>query len=215
VDPSRHRPPSHGPAPARVAFALVAASTLLHVAYSGLVPLSPQEAYYWQYARHPALSYFDHPPAAAWTIHATTWLLGHGERAVRLAAAIWSAVFSTFLFLAGRRLFGERVALLALATLLVVPFFNLGQVIITPDAPLAAAWVAAFYFTVRALDEGRGAWLLAAGAATGVAALGKYTGFLLAPQILAALLLDRRGGACSPRPGPGSAWGSPSSSSRR
>jgi 4-amino-4-deoxy-L-arabinose transferase-like glycosyltransferase len=171
----------------------VAFSALLHVAYAGTIPLAPQEAYYWQYARHPALSYFDHPPAAAWTIRAFTRLLGESARVVRLAAVAWSVVFCLFFFLSGRRLFGPRVALLATATMLVTPFFSLGQTIITPDGPLAAAWIAAFYFTVRALQEERAAWLLAAGAATGLAGLSKYTGFLLAPQILLALLLDARG----------------------
>jgi 4-amino-4-deoxy-L-arabinose transferase-like glycosyltransferase len=75
----------------------------------------------------------------------------------------------------------------------VAPIFALGQTVITPDAPLLSGWAAALYFTVRALDEERGAWLLAAGAAVGWAALGKYTGWLLAPQIFLALLLDRRG----------------------
>lgn len=179
--------------PALAALLLFAFSTFLHVAYAGLIPLSPQEAYYWQYARHPALSYFDHPPAAAWTIRAFTLLLGNGERTIRLAAALWSSVFGFFFFLAGRRLFGARVALLASAMLLVTPFFSLGQTIITPDGPLVAGWVAALYFTVRALQGGRGAWLVAAGLAVGVASLGKYTGFLLAPQILLALVLDSRG----------------------
>ncbi|MBS1109105.1 MAG: 4-amino-4-deoxy-L-arabinose transferase [Anaeromyxobacteraceae bacterium] len=187
-------PPSERtPSDAAVAFLLVAFSTLMHVAYAGSPPLSPQEAYYWQYARHPALSYFDHPPAAAWTIRAFTLLLGDSERVVRLAAASWSAVFCLFFFLAGRRLLGSRAALAALAMMLVTPFFSLGQTIITPDIPLVAGWIAAFYFTVRALQDERPAWLLAAGLATGVAALGKYTGFLLLPQILLALLLDPRG----------------------
>jgi 4-amino-4-deoxy-L-arabinose transferase-like glycosyltransferase len=176
-----------------VAFLLVAVSTLLHVAYAGAFPLTPQEAYYWQYARHPALSYFDHPPAAAWTIRAFTALLGDSERVIRLAAASWSAVFCFFFFLAGRRLVGSRGALLAVGTMLVTPFFSLGQTIITPDGPLVAAWVAAFYFTIRALQDERPGWLLAAGVAAGVSALGKYTGLLLLPQILAALLLDARG----------------------
>jgi len=178
---------------ATAATLLVAFSTLLHVAYAGAVPLSPQEAYYWQYARHPALSYFDHPPAAAWTIRAFTLLLGDSERTVRLAAAGWSAIFCLFFFLAGRRLLGSRPALAATAMMLVTPFFSLGQTIITPDGPLVAGWIAAFYFTVRALQDDRPAWLLAAGLAAGVASLGKYTGFLLLPQIFLALLLDRRG----------------------
>ena len=185
--------PRRTPSDAAIAFLLVAVSTVLHVLYAGALPLTPQEAYYWQYARHPALSYFDHPPAAAWTIRFFTLLLGDSERVVRLAAASWSAIFCLFFFLVARRLVGSRGALLVVATMLVTPFFSLGQTIITPDGPLAAGWIAAFYFTVRAIQDDRPAWLLAAGVSTGVAALGKYTGFLLLPQILAALLLDPRG----------------------
>jgi 4-amino-4-deoxy-L-arabinose transferase-like glycosyltransferase len=179
--------------PERLALLLVAASIALHLALAGLVSLSPQEAYYWQVARHPDLSYFDHPPLAAWTIHLTTALFGQGERAVRLAAALHGGLFAFFFFLAGRRLFGSRAALWAMVAALATPLFALGQTVITPDAPLLAGWAAALYFTVRALDEERGAWLLAAGAAVGFATLGKYTGWLLAPQVFLALLLDARG----------------------
>lgn len=178
---------------ALLALLLVAGSIALHLALAGLVPLSPQEAYYWQYARHLDLSYFDHPPLAAWTIRLTTALAGSGERGVRLAAALHAGVFALFLFLAGRRLFGARAALGALVAAALTPLFSLGEVVITPDAPLLAGWAAALYFTARALEEARGPWLVAAGAAVGAAALGKYTGWLLAPQILAALLADPRG----------------------
>ncbi|HEX8910612.1 MAG TPA: glycosyltransferase family 39 protein [Anaeromyxobacteraceae bacterium] len=179
--------------PAQVAFALVAASLALHAYLSGLLPLSPQEAYYWQWGRHLDLSYFDHPPLAAWTIRLTTAFLGDGERGVRAAALVHAGLFALFFFLAGRRLFGGRAALLATAAGVLTPLYALGQSVITPDTPLLAGWAAALYFTVRALDEERGPWLLAAGAAVGLAALGKYTGWLLAPQIFLALLLDARG----------------------
>jgi 4-amino-4-deoxy-L-arabinose transferase-like glycosyltransferase len=175
------------------ALAIVAATTLLHVAYAGAFALSPQEAYYWQWSRHVALSYFDHPPLAAWTIRAATAAAGDSERAIRLAAAFHSAVFSIFLWLSARRLFGRRAALAAIAAGAAVPLFSIGQVIITPDGPLLSGWAMALYFTVRALDEERSAWLVAAGAAVGWATLGKYTGFLLLPQILALLLWDPRG----------------------
>ncbi len=179
--------------PARAALLLVGASLLLHVGYAGLVPLSPQEAYYWSWGRRLALSYFDHPPLAAWTIRGFTQLLGDGERAIRLAAAFHSGLFFLFLFLTGRRLFGERAALLATAFGLLAPITSLGQVVITPDGPLLSGWAACLYFTVRALDEEDGRWLLAAGLATGLAALGKYTAFMLVPQLGLALLLDPRG----------------------
>ena len=157
----------------RRALALIAAATAAHVIFAGMVPLSPQEAYYWQYARHLALSYFDHPPLASWTIRGFTSLFGDGERAIRLAAAFHSGLFFLFLFLAGRRLFGEKAALLATAFGLLAPITALGQVVITPDGPLLSGWAACLYFMVRALDEEDGRWLLAAGLATGLAALGK------------------------------------------
>jgi 4-amino-4-deoxy-L-arabinose transferase-like glycosyltransferase len=177
----------------RLALAVIAATLVFHVAYSGLLALSPQEAYYWEWSRHLDLSYFDHPPLVAWTIRAATEVFGQGERAVRLAAAFHSAVFSVFLWLTIRRLFGARAALLGMVAAAAIPLFSLGQVIATPDGPLLSGWAMALYFTVRALDAERPAWLLAAGAATGWAVLGKYTGFLLAPQILLVLLLDPRG----------------------
>jgi 4-amino-4-deoxy-L-arabinose transferase-like glycosyltransferase len=179
--------------PARLALLLVAGCLLVHVALAGWIPLSPQEVYYWQYARHLDLSYFDHPPLAAWTIRLATCALGDGARAIRAAAALHAALFGGFFFLAARRLFDARIALFAIVALLVTPLFSLGTTVITPDAPLLAGWAAALYFSVRAVDEERGPWLLAAGAAVGWATLGKYTGWLLAPQILLLLLLDPRG----------------------
>jgi hypothetical protein len=177
----------------RRALLLFAAVTVFHVAYAGWLALSPQEAYYWEWSRRLDLSYFDHPPLAAWTIRLFTALLGESERVVRLAAALHSTIFSAFLWLTTRRLFGSRAALLAIAGGAVVPLFSIGQVIITPDGPLLSGWAMALYFTVRALDDDRPEWLLAAGAAAGWAMLGKYTGFLLLPQILALLLWDPRG----------------------
>jgi 4-amino-4-deoxy-L-arabinose transferase-like glycosyltransferase len=191
--PSAWRPALRAIPPARAALVLIAASVGLHVLYGGLLALSPQEAYYWAWSRRLALSYFDHPPLAAWTIRLATEALGASERAIRLAAAGHAALFLSFLFLAGRRLFGARAALLALGLTLIAPITSLGQVIITPDGPLLSGWAAALYFTVRALDEERGGWLLLAGLATGCAALGKYTALLLVPQIALALLLDARG----------------------
>ena len=185
--------PTPDPRLDRLSLAILALSLLFHVAYAGFFALSPQEAYYWEWSRHLDLSYFDHPPLVAWTIRLVTAVLGDGERAIRVSAALHSGVFAAFLWLSARRLFGSPAALVAIAGAAVVPLFSLGQVISTPDAPLLSGWTMALYFTIRALDEERPAWLLAAGGAVGWAVLGKYTGFLLLPQILLALLLDARG----------------------
>jgi 4-amino-4-deoxy-L-arabinose transferase-like glycosyltransferase len=179
--------------PTALAVLLVTASLSFHLWWAGQVQLSPQEAYYWQFSRHLDVSYFDHPPLAAWTIRAATELFGESERAIRVAAALHAAIAAVFMFLAGRRLFGPAAAVAALAVALATPIFSLGQAIITPDGPLLAGWIACLYFTTRAVQEERGTWLVAAGVAAGFASLGKYTGWLLPPQILVALLADVRG----------------------
>ena len=40
------------------------------------VPLVPDETYYWEWSRHLAAGYFDHPPAIAWLVRAGTALVG-------------------------------------------------------------------------------------------------------------------------------------------
>lgn len=50
-----------------------------------------QEAYYWSYAQHPDLSYYDHPPDA-WPrlIWLGTAVLGDGALGVRLGTLLWA-----------------------------------------------------------------------------------------------------------------------------
>jgi 4-amino-4-deoxy-L-arabinose transferase-like glycosyltransferase len=190
-DPS---PAADAPSAGAAALALVAITTLFHVWYSGRLQLTPEEAYAWQHARHLDLGYLEQPPLVAWTIRAAVELLGTSERVVRLPAALFAAAAGGFFFAAGRRLFGAAPALVALAAALCTPLFALGQSIVSPAVPLVAAWCAALYFTVRAL-QGHAAWLAAAGAAAGVAALAGHSGLLLAPLVLAAAGADARGRA--------------------
>jgi 4-amino-4-deoxy-L-arabinose transferase-like glycosyltransferase len=48
----------------------IIALLVLRLITAFLIELTPQEAYYWNYAIHPSLSYFDHPPVVAWVIRA-------------------------------------------------------------------------------------------------------------------------------------------------
>src|SRR4249920_2366275 len=49
-----------------------------------ILPVLPEEAYHWCYARHPALGYYDHPPCIAWMIGAGRLLLGDTALGIRL-----------------------------------------------------------------------------------------------------------------------------------
>ena len=95
----------------------------------------PARAYYWEWARRLDLSYFDHPPLAAWTIALTTGVFGGSPGALRLAAAPRrSSALSGGSPSGGSSARAWRSV--ALAGALIVPLFALGQVIVTPDAPL-------------------------------------------------------------------------------
>ena len=164
----------------RVGFlALAAYLFALRVAYVGALELLPEEAYYWSYSQHLALSYLDHPPLVAWLIAGSTALLGQTEWAVRLPALACSLVTAGFAFALAGRWLGKTAAAATLALCAALPFFFASGVLMTPDAPLTAAWCGALYFLWRALvDEKPRAWW-GAGLCIGLGLLAKYTIALL------------------------------------
>lgn len=58
--------------------------TLYHVITGATLSLSDDGAYYWEWSRHLALSYYDHPPVIAYLIWASTSLFGSSPLAIRL-----------------------------------------------------------------------------------------------------------------------------------
>src|SRR3954466_7411937 len=85
-------------APLRAVPWLIAALVLLRIGYLGFAELFPEEAYYWNYAKHLDIGYLDHPPMVAWLIHLGTWLFGNNEFGVRLFAVLSSLTAGFFAF---------------------------------------------------------------------------------------------------------------------
>ncbi len=164
---------------------------VLRLVYLGQVELAPQEAYYWNYSQHLDIGYLDHPPLVAWII-AASLALGGGEFFVRLPAVLAWAAMLAFAVGFARDLAGPgnapRAALLA-ATL---PYFFVIGVLMTPDAPLAAAWAAALFFLQRALLGGKPVAWVGAGAAIGIGMLSKYTMALVPAAALVFVVVDAR-----------------------
>src|SRR5205085_3003638 len=94
-------------------FALLILSIGARVVAMARVPLIPEEAYYWMYAQHPALSYFDHPPMVAWTIALGTHFFGNTELGVRIVGCLLMCAASGLIFYVGRLWFGRRAAVVA------------------------------------------------------------------------------------------------------
>ncbi|HZX41499.1 MAG TPA: glycosyltransferase family 39 protein [Myxococcaceae bacterium] len=164
---------------------------LARLAVGGLFELVPQEAYYLFYARHPALSYFDHPGALAWALALPARLRPPPPVLVRLVPFAFSAITLMGMTRLARRFVPEAPerAVLLLAT---TAAFSVLSVVALPDAPLVAAWTWTLCFLAEALLDGRrGAWL-PAGLCAGLAFDAKYSAaFLLLGAGLLLLLLPR------------------------
>ncbi len=169
---------------------LIGCAFLLRLLYSTQVELLPEEAYYWNYARHLDIAYLDHPPMVAWLISLGTRLFGNTEFGVRFGALCCGVAAAFFVFRLTRNLFDERSALLALAMVQILPFFFLSGILMTPDAPLTAAWAASLYFLERALIADRPRAWMWAGSSLGIGLLSKYTIGLLGVAALTFMLAD-------------------------
>jgi hypothetical protein len=159
---------------------LIGVATFVRLLVSGATGLSDTEAYYAQWSRFPALSYYDHPPLVAWT----TWLVQRFTAepwAVRLGPILYAAAFGALLYRLGARLFSPRAGFLAVAIVTVIPAFAFVGFLLNPEALLAPLWIL-FLLLLDDLREKDEPWRpLALGAVVGVAFLAKYTAVLAVP----------------------------------
>ena len=181
----------------RLALLAVLAAAAVRGLLSWLVPLFPDETYYWEWSRNPAASYYDHPPGIAALIGFGTAWLGDSRAGVRIGPALAALAGSLALLFAARRIGGGRAALVTAAALACMPLAAAGLVLATPDTPLLAAVAIGLWAVIRAVERTPGsmaeiAWWCVAGLAVGAALLSKYTAVLLPAGVALGFALDRR-----------------------
>jgi 4-amino-4-deoxy-L-arabinose transferase-like glycosyltransferase len=177
------------------------ALTIIRLVAAALVPLAPDEAYYWLWSQHLQPGYYDDAPAIALWIRAGTWLLGPSALGIRLLSPLGAALGTVLIWRAGEDLFpgrraGMRAAILLNATLVL----GAGAVITTPDTPLLLFWSAGIAALARWRRTADDRWWLAAGAAAGLALDAKYTGLLLIAAVGLWVLSFRQGRQALVRP---------------
>jgi 4-amino-4-deoxy-L-arabinose transferase-like glycosyltransferase len=191
------------------ALVLILVSTVLRLAAAQSVGLGVSEAYYFGAARHVSLSYFDHPPAAAFLAWLSLYVTGEISNLIlRLPFVALFSATTWLMFLTGRRLFGPWAGFLSALLLNITPVFALSAgMFFQPDGPLMFFWLATVYFLVPLLVDDRGtpparrAWILA-GVMLGLALLSKYTAVFLVSGALCWMLVgrDRRRWLVRPEP---------------
>ena len=70
-----------------LAVCIVTVAAVVRGVFATIITLPPDETYYWEWSRHLAGGYFDHPPAIAVLIRLGTLLLGNGPLGVRIGRA--------------------------------------------------------------------------------------------------------------------------------
>jgi 4-amino-4-deoxy-L-arabinose transferase-like glycosyltransferase len=172
----------------RLLLALIAAMTAWRLIVAAIMPVTQDEAYYFDWARTLTPGYFDHPPGVA-VLGIGTWLAPGSALAARLGTLLASlltlvvlARFFTNCGLTARR----DLALALIVVFATIPGF-VGGVVTTPDTLLVLAWALALHESERALAGQRRRWLTA-GVAVGIGLLAKYTMVLIGPVLLWALI---------------------------
>ncbi|BDG72620.1 glycosyltransferase family 39 protein [Roseomonas fluvialis] len=171
--------------------AALAALTALRLVLAAVLPLAPDEAYYWVWSRTLQGGYLDHPPMVALFIAAGTAVAGDTALGVRLLAPLSLAVGSVLLARAAEDLFpGRQAGPWAAALLNATLLAGLGGVTMTPDTPLLFFWTAALWAAARLHRTGDGRWWLAVGGFAGLALASKYTAVLFGAGMVLWLLLS-------------------------
>ncbi len=154
-------------------YSFLAGITVFRLTCAVFLPLAPQEAYYWNYSRHLALSYFDHPPMAAYFIKLTT-LLGVSEFSIHLAAILLSIPLTIAIYRLGSMLFDDWVGFWSAVTINLAFIYAVGATIITPDTPLLLFWVLSMIACLK-IDRGEGGlWWILLGVFIGAGFASKY-----------------------------------------
>ncbi|MGA9521282.1 MAG: glycosyltransferase family 39 protein [Myxococcaceae bacterium] len=174
---------------ARRTVAVLVAVNAVRFAFAPFFDLVPQEAYYFLYSQHLALSYFDHPPVLAWILRLFTDVFGAHELSVRLSAFATSCLTQWLWVDLARRYLGPRWTHAALIWL-TSGAVTVTSLISTPDVPLLLFWTLSVHQLYAALFAGkRWAWIWA-GVAMGLAFDSKYTGIMLQGGLVLFLVLS-------------------------
>lgn len=185
---------------AKAFFAQLAAVTAFRAWFITTLPLSGDEAYHWEWSRHLALGYYDHPGLTAYLIALSTLVFrGSSEFSVRLPAVLLLAGTAWVGFAMARRVCldrggtipqAERAGLLAGFLLLVVPVFALFSVYMSTDPPVIFFATATLYAFYRACVRGRWTQWIGAGLLAGLCLLSKFLAVFLLVGLGLFMLLD-------------------------
>lgn len=166
-----------------ISWAIVAFVTVLRGVAAAKLPLTGDEAYYWEWAKHLSFGYADHPPMVAYLIAPFAWVV-QNPLWIRIGFLASGVIATVAAAGTARRLSGdERAGLVTALAMTLAPLLSVGFTIATPDGPLMAAWACTLFFAVRCEQERRPLDFASLGLAMAAAVLSKMFGWALVAGI--------------------------------
>ncbi len=189
---TENRPPGSGggedPGSRKFFLGVLLSLTLLHIVLAAMLPISGDEAYYWDCSRHPEWSTFDQPSLVIWSMIPFRAVLGECRVAVRGPAIVASFLVGLMLLPLVRRLGGGgREATLAYLLLHLTPLMFLGSFYASTDVAMATAFLGATWAAVALAQGERSAWW-GFGAAVGLGFLAKFPIVTVLPAVVPAVV---------------------------
>src|SRR5579885_3364622 len=165
---------------------IVAAVTIMRGIAAFTVPLTGDEAYYWEWSRHLAFGYTDHPPMVAWTI-ALFSFLGTSPGAVRFGFVVCGVVATLAIAACATQIADgdRRAGAVAALAFSLMPAMSLAFGSASPDGPYLAFWCLALWLAARAFDTPEEKTFAFLGLALGGAILSRMTAFALLVGVVA------------------------------
>ncbi len=184
-------PASRDPLGITAATVIILAMVAARLLAAAFIPLSSDEAYYYDWARFPAWGYYDHPPMGAWWIALGTWAFGANTFGIRSVAILSGLPISLTVYLTGRVLFDRAIAIRAALWINATFLMAVGSILATPDTPSVLFWAVTTLGLALLARTGNGTWWLLVGLGAGLGVISKLTNLFLGPAILLLFVVRR------------------------
>ena len=172
----------------RLFWALTGAIILLRFVFAAALPMTGDEAYYWEWSRHLAAGYIDHPPAVAYMVALFSWI-GSSPFAARFGFVLCGAGAALATAGAAGELWkSRRAGALSALAVTAAPMLTIVFGTVSPEGPAAFFWALALFAGIFAFERADIEWFALLGAAMGFALLSHFLCWALVAGIAAAAL---------------------------
>lgn len=157
-----------------------------------MMGLMPQDAYYYFYSEHLALSYFDHPPMVAYMLKLFGLFFGKSVAVVKITNFIVTLLsFIGFYYLASFFLSKKGLyrSMVFYGSTMLLTIISINT---TPDVPLVFFWTLSLITIYRALFDNKIIYWVLTGIFIGMAFDSKYTALFLLFGLILFLSLSKR-----------------------